>query len=71
MKEWEKAGLAEVTRPDNNVTKVTVINAIDAEIIEQVSEKKRIKIKGGLLQECRERVHAVLNTFLTAVKGMK
>ena len=71
MKDWKKAGLAEVARPNSNVTKAAVIDAIDAEIVEQVTEKKRIKIKGGLLQECREIVHTIMNSFLTAVKGMK
>ena len=72
MKDWEQAGLEEVVCSCSNVTKDDVIEAIvdGAETVEQVLEKTRMECEDGSAQECRENVQALLDTYLTAVKGM-
>ena len=57
----------------SNVTKGDVIEVITegAETVEQVMEKTRMKCEGEAAQECRENVQALLDTYLTTVKGMK
>lgn len=73
MKDWEKAGMGEVACSCSNVTKGNVIDAITegAETVEQVMKKTHMKCEDGSSQECRENVQAILDTYLTAVKGMK
>ena len=73
MKDWEKAGLEEVVCSCSNVTKGDVIDAITdgAETVEQVMENTHMKCEDVVAQECKENVQAVIDTYLTAVKGMK